>query len=122
MEETEDLIEGGDKVEITMATVKKWKDALTEQHSLRAMRQVVLAFRAAAYANEEEGKEFKYSIPNPEVYHEVLVNALQNVPSVLNHHLPPKESASGKVNVATESKKFRTLSPSLKSHIASLTH
>ena len=121
-EETEDLIEESAGVEVTMSTVKKWKTALTEQHSLRAMRQVILAFRAAAYINEEEGKEFKYSIPNPEVYHEVLVNALQYVPSVLNHHLPVKESTSGKVNVATESKKFRTLSPLLKSYVVSLTH
>ena len=114
--------DSGDKTEVTLSMVKKWEVAMTEQHSLRAMRQVVLAFRAAAYANEEDGKEFKYSISSPEVYHELLVTALQNVPKVLAHHLPVKELSSGKVRVATESKKYRTLTPLLKSHAASVNH
>ena len=48
--------------EVTMAALQKWKAALNDQHSLRAMRQVVLAFRAAAHVNEDDGKEYKYTI------------------------------------------------------------
>ena len=108
--------------DVTMAMVKKWKSALSEQHSLRATRQVVLAFRAAAYVNEEDGKEHKYSISSPEVYHQLLVVALEHVPGVLGHHLPAKESTSGKVRISTDSKKFRTLSPLLKSHATAIQH
>lgn len=108
--------------DVTMAMVNKWKIALSEQHSLRATRQVVLAFRAAAYVNDEGGKEHKYSIASPEVYHQLLVVALEHVPGVLSHHLPAKESNSGKVRISTDSKKFRTLSPLLKSHAASIQH
>jgi len=50
------------KGEISIATVKKWSAAMKEQHSLRAMREVVLAFRAAAHLNEEDGKNYKYTI------------------------------------------------------------
>lgn len=50
--------------EISRATVQKWIKAMIEQQSLRAMREVVLAFRAAAHLNEEEGKQYKYTISN----------------------------------------------------------
>jgi len=111
-----------DEAEVTKAMVEKWKEAMTEQHSLRAMRQVVLAFRAAAHVNEDDGKEYKYTISNPEVYHELLVVSLQHVSTVLAHHLPVKQTTSGKVRVATDSKKFRTLTPLLKSHTSSIQH
>lgn len=51
--------EGGD---ISETTVRKWTAAMVEQYSLRSMREVVLAFRAAAYLNEEDGKQYKYTI------------------------------------------------------------
>ncbi|KAL8924301.1 MAG: hypothetical protein Q9208_004082 [Pyrenodesmia sp. 3 TL-2023] len=110
------------QVEVTMAMVSKWKTAMVEQHSLRAMRQVVLAFRSAAYHNANEEKEMRYAISSPDVYHQLLMLALEYVPAVLNHHLPAKESSAGKVRVATDSKKYRTLTPLLKSHSAAILH
>ncbi|MCJ1291653.1 Nucleolar Complex 2 protein [Xylographa carneopallida] len=111
-----------DDTDVTMSMVSKWEKAMTEQHSLRAMRQAVLAFRAAAYVNEEDRKEYKYTISSPEVYHQLLVVSLQHVPEVLGHHLPIKETASGKVRFSTDTKKFRTLTPLLKSHATSVHH
>ncbi|KAF2139977.1 uncharacterized protein K452DRAFT_274603 [Aplosporella prunicola CBS 121167] len=108
--------------EVTKPMLKKWRNAMTEKHSMRAMKEVVLAFRAAAHLNEEDGKEYKYSISNPNAYHELLLLALNKVPEVLQHHLPVKETAAGKVRVPTETKKFRTLTPMLKSHATSLLH
>lgn len=120
--EEEEEVEEEDASEVTKAMVTKWNKAMAEQKSLRTMRQVVLAFRAAAHINEDDGKEYKYSITNPEVYHELLLTALKLVPEVLNHHLPVKETAAGKVRVSTDSKKFKTLSPLLRSHITSVQH
>ena len=57
--------QSNDETEVTLAVVEKWKTAMTQQHSLRAMRQVVLAFRAAVHVNEEEGKAYKYTISSP---------------------------------------------------------
>ena len=108
--------------QVTLAMVQKWKIAMEQEKSLRAMRQVVLAFRAAAFVNSDDGKEHKYTISNPDVYHRLLIVALECVPTVLNHHLPVKESASGKVRIATDSKKYRTLTPLLKTHAASIQH
>jgi nucleolar complex protein 2 len=120
--EEEDDDEVDDGAEVTKAMVAKWKKAMTEQNSLRAMRQVVLAFRAAAHVNEDDGKEYKYTISSPEVYHELLLITLKHVPEVLNHHLVVKETAAGKVRVSTDSKKFRTLTTLLKSHTTSVHH
>ncbi|RKF65166.1 putative NOC2 family protein [Golovinomyces cichoracearum] len=107
---------------INIAIVKKWTKAMTEQFSLRAMRQVVLAFRTAAHVNEDDGNKHKYSILNSEVYHELVITALNNIPLVLQHHLPIKESSSGKIRISTDSKKFKTLTPLLKSHSTSINH
>ncbi|TKA33290.1 hypothetical protein B0A50_00843 [Salinomyces thailandicus] len=114
---------GGGKNELDRATVRKWQKALTEEHSMRAAREVVLAFRSAAHISEdEEGKEFKYSISDPEVYHLLLTTALKHVPDVFQHHMPVQESKIGKLHVPTESKKFKTLAPVLKSHVTSIIH
>ena len=117
---SEEVEENGAEIDIT--TVKKWESALSEAHSLRAMREVVLAFKAAAYMDSDDAKPQKYSVSNPEVYHQLLVVALQQIPTFLNHHLPAKETSSGKVRIASDSKKLRTLTPVLKSYTASLQH
>ncbi|RYO79670.1 hypothetical protein DL763_009184 [Monosporascus cannonballus] len=108
--------------ELTQATVARWKASLTETKSLRAARQVVLAFRSAAHLNEddeEEQKKQRYTISDPQVFHDVLVVALKQIPDVFQHHVPVKESANGKVQVPTDSKKFKTLSMLLRTYISS---
>ena len=105
---------------LNVATVKKWQQLMDDQHSIRALRQIVLAFRAAAYINDPDAPEQKYSISDPNVYHQVLVTALRTVPKVLSHHLPVKETASGKVKVSFDSKKFKTLTPLIKSYMTSV--
>ncbi|KAK6401279.1 Nucleolar Complex 2 protein, partial [Oleoguttula sp. CCFEE 5521] len=112
----------GDSKELKMAVVKKWADAMTEQHSLRAMKETVLAFRVAAHVSDDEEKDFKYSISDPNVYHQLLTIALKHVPEVMQFHLPVQESKSGKLHVSTEGKKFKTLAPILRSQMASITH
>ncbi|KAE8355360.1 Noc2p family-domain-containing protein [Aspergillus coremiiformis] len=105
---------------LSIPTVQKWRKLMEEQNSIRATRQAVLAFRSAAYLNEVDAQEQKYSISDPEVYHEVLVTALGSVPRVLSHHLPVKETASGKVRMSMDSKKFKTLTPLIKSFTSSV--
>jgi nucleolar complex protein 2 len=105
---------------LTIQTVKKWHKLMEEQNSIRAMRQVVLAFRAAAHVNDADAPEQKYTISDKNVYHQVLVTALNTVPKVLAHHLPVKETAGGKIRVSLDSKKFKTLTPLIKSHTSSV--
>ncbi|CAG7915826.1 unnamed protein product [Penicillium olsonii] len=112
--------EAADDDTLTIPMVKKWQKLMEEQNSIRAMRQVVLAFRAAAYVNDPDAPDQKYTISDKNVYHQVLVTALTSVPKVLAHHLPVKESASGKIRVSLDSKKFKTLTPLIKSHTSSV--
>ncbi|KAF1851351.1 Noc2-domain-containing protein [Cucurbitaria berberidis CBS 394.84] len=121
-EPSDDESEAATSNELSRKVVQKWKASMESKSSLRAMKEVVLAFRAAAHLNDDEGKKYRYSISDPDVYHEVLVTTMQLVPKVLQHHLPVKESAGGKIRVPTDSKKFRTLTPLLKSHTVSMHH
>ncbi|KAK6338855.1 Nucleolar Complex 2 protein [Orbilia brochopaga] len=107
---------------VKKSQLEQWEKSLQEQKSLRATREVVLAFRAAAHVGEAEEKKFKYSIANPDVYHDLLVLALKQIPEVLNHHLPVKELSNGRTRIPTDSSKFKTLTTLLKSHSASLLH
>lgn len=53
--------------DLTIKTVQKWKSSMESKHSLRAMKEVVLAFRSAAHMNDEDsGKSYKYSITDPD--------------------------------------------------------
>lgn len=109
--------------ELTKPMIAKWKASIEEKSSLRAAKQVVLAFRSAAHLNEDEDEnKQKYSITSPEVFHDILMVALKQIPDVLQHHVPVKETAAGKVYVPTDSKKFRTLSILVKSYTASVLH
>ncbi|KAI0895958.1 Noc2p family protein [Annulohypoxylon nitens] len=111
--------------ELTQAMVARWKAALSEKQSLRAARQVVLAFRSAAHLNEDDDdaeRKQPYKISSPEVFHDILIVALKQIPEVLQHHVPIKESSFGKVQVPTDSKKFKTLSNLLKSYVSAILH
>ncbi|KAJ4165110.1 hypothetical protein LMH87_006757 [Akanthomyces muscarius] len=120
----EDEAEGESK-ELTTSIVAGWRTSMEENKSLRATRQVVLAFRCAAHLNEDdidEDSQQKWTINSPEVFNDILVLALREIPVVINHHLPVKESASGRVYVQTDSKKFSTLSLLLKTYTSALMH
>ncbi|KAK4153238.1 Noc2p family-domain-containing protein [Chaetomidium leptoderma] len=107
--------------ELTQAMVARWKTSMDETHSLRAARQAVIAFRCAAHLNEsDEENPQRYSITSPEAFHDIVVVTLKGIPQVLQHHVPVKESAAGKVYVQTEGKKFKTLSMLIKSFAASI--
>lgn len=112
------------KNELEMATLKKWREAMSTQHSIRAAKEVVIAFRSAAQVStsDAEEKEFKYSVSDPEVYHQLLLTALKQIPDVFQHHLPVQENKNGRVHVSTEAKKFKTLAPLLRSQITGIMH
>ncbi|KAM3566807.1 hypothetical protein ARSEF4850_000225 [Beauveria asiatica] len=115
----------GDSKELTTAIVAGWRKSMKENQSLRATRQVVLAFRCAAHLNEDDidqDSQQKWTINSPEVFNDIVVLALKEIPTVINHHLPVKESASGRVYVQTESKKFSTLSLLLKTYTSAIMH
>ncbi|CZT17576.1 related to nucleolar complex protein 2 [Ramularia collo-cygni] len=123
-EGSDDEMGGSGKIELDMATVKKWRTGMVEQQSLRAAKEVVIAFRSAAQVSsaDAEDKDFKYAVSNPDVYHALLTTALKHIPDIFEHHLPVQENKNGKAHVGTESKKFKTLTPILRSQISGILH
>ncbi|EPY52794.1 noc complex subunit Noc2 family protein [Schizosaccharomyces cryophilus OY26] len=117
----EDETEGGKrssvgKTEITMDMLSKWRDHLNNQKSLTTLQKVIQAFKAAAYLNEDEGMNLKYSITDSRVFNDLLLLAIQAVPRVLNHHVPVQTEKSGRKIVNTDNKILSRLSPMLKSY------
>lgn len=108
--------------DITKAMVQNWTEAMLSSHSLRALREVLLAFRGAANLNDEAGSaQSRYTVSSADAYHELLVTTLNHIPTILQHHLPVKENArTGKSHFQTDSPKFRKLSPLLRSHTSSI--
>ncbi|KAL5614944.1 hypothetical protein BROUX41_005012 [Berkeleyomyces rouxiae] len=111
--------------ELTRDVVARWKKAMQETHSLKAARQVVLAFRSAAHLNNDSADEDprqRFQISDPAAFNDIVVVALKQLPVVIQHHLPVKESAAGRAYVQTEGNKFKVLSNLLKTYTASIMH
>ena len=107
---------------VTLPMVSKWDNSMRTLYSTKAVREVVIAFRAAVYTNEDTARTFKYTISSPEVYHQVLTIAMKQIPQVIQHHLPVKETASGKFRIPTDSKKFQKLASLIMAFANSLLH
>ncbi|KAK9314173.1 Noc2p family-domain-containing protein [Lipomyces starkeyi] len=111
-----------DKEELTGKVIAKWRKSLTEDKSLRALKQVAVAFRAAVHVGKDESEtmKFKYAITDPETYNDVVMLTLTQFPEVLNHHIPVITSSGGRRTIATTNKKYQQLAPVLKSLSANL--
>ena len=125
--------------EVTLSLIKRWTQALEKKHSLRVMREVATAFRAAAHLHDKDDKEFRYTItdangksnhmiPHPFstlidiAYNDLLILCFNQIPSVLNHHIPVKQLSHNRQTVPTESAAFRNSTQLLKSHTSTILH
>lgn len=116
------------KTVVTMKMLRGWREAMLKQHSLRSLRKMLLAFRAAAHMNEDEGAqgeglETKYTIPSAEVFNKLVLTALKFTPVVLAHHLPYKTLPNGRVRLQAAKKSApANLDRLILSHFSTLLH
>lgn len=108
--------------DVTRAMVNEWSKSMSEKQSLRALREVIIAFRSAVHMNDEDAKKYKYTITDADAYHALLLCALRQLPATLKHHMPIKQLAGGRETVPTDSAKFKGSSTMLKSHVMTLGH
>ncbi|THU93855.1 Noc2-domain-containing protein [Dendrothele bispora CBS 962.96] len=128
-EDPEDMGEVDDNMEVegeqlpvlTIDILKKWQKALLEQRSLRALRKLLIAFRAAAHMNEE-GQVLAWSIDSPTVYNKLVTTALKYTPVILEHHVPYKTQTNGKIKSPTQTQKFKTLQKLILSYFHNVIH
>ncbi|KZO97466.1 Noc2-domain-containing protein [Calocera viscosa TUFC12733] len=108
--------------DVTKEMLKAWQKSLLEQRSLRALRRMLLAFRAAAHMNEEDGTEYAYSIGSSSVFNKLVVTALKYTPIVLSHHLPYKTLPDGRYKPPAQTKKHATLQKMILSYFNNILH
>ncbi|KAF9207090.1 Nucleolar Complex 2 protein [Haplosporangium sp. Z 27] len=103
---------------VTKDMISAWQTALVEKHSLRALRRLLLAFRAGAHLHDsEDDRTYAYKINNPIVFNKLVVTCLKYVIPTLNHHLPVQTTSGGKPKPVNSGSKYATLQPLIKSFI-----
>lgn len=106
---------------LTNEILQKWKKALLEHRSLRALRRLLIAFRSAAHMNEED-QVLAWSIDSSTMYRKLITTTLRFTPIVLEHHLPYKILPNGKFKSPTQSPKQRTIQKLVLSYFNNIIH
>lgn len=109
-----------DEKELTLATIKIWKKSLQEQHSLKTAKKVLVAFREAVTVSESAEEASQFTLTNPEVFNALLLVVLKTVPETVVYNIPLSTSNTGSKYVSTDSKRFKTLSATLRGHASAL--
>lgn len=103
---------------VTKEMVAAWQSALVEKHSLRALRRLLLAFRAGAHLHDaEDDRTYAYKINSPIVFNKLVVTCLKYVIPTLDHHLPVQTTSGGKPKPVNSGSKYATLQPLIKSFL-----
>ncbi|CED85350.1 Predicted protein involved in nuclear export of pre-ribosomes [Phaffia rhodozyma] len=89
--------EQGEMEVVTLDMLKGWQKNMLETRSLKSLRRLHLAFRAAAYSNsdasDKASQSFAYEIEDASVFNKIILTTLHYTPQLLSHHLPLKLSA-----------------------------
>lgn len=64
--------------EVSKKLIQKWKSSMESSSSLRATREVVLAFRSAAHLDDEKKDKYKYSISDSNGWSHLSQHSLQS--------------------------------------------
>lgn len=116
------------KIVVTMKMLRNWREAMLKQNSMRSLRKMLLAFRAAAHMNEDEGGQgegldTKYTIPSAEVFNKLVLTALKFTPVVLSAHVPYKVLPNGRIRLQAAKKSApANLDRLILSHFSTLLH
>ncbi|KAF9184096.1 Nucleolar Complex 2 protein [Haplosporangium sp. Z 767] len=103
---------------VTKDMVAAWQTALVEKHSLRALRRLLLAFRAGAHLHDtEDDRTYAYKINSPIVFNKLVVTCLKHIIPTFDHHLPIQTTAGGKPKAVNSGSKYTMLQPLIKSFL-----
>ncbi|KZT66744.1 Noc2-domain-containing protein [Daedalea quercina L-15889] len=106
---------------LTKEVLRRWQKALLEQRSLRALRRLLIAFRAAAHMNEED-QDLAWTIDSPSIYNKLVTTTLKYTPIILDHHCPCKTLPNGKLKGPTQTPKWKTLQKLVLSYFYNAVH
>ncbi|KAJ3287517.1 Nucleolar Complex 2 protein [Borealophlyctis nickersoniae] len=116
-----EMDESSDAVVVTKEMLSGWKASLVKNHSLRALRKVLLAFRAAAAVGGDEQGHFSYSVEDGDVFNKLLLICIRYAPIVFDFHLyGDPESGKARKGLPSGSSKWKKVQPLVKSYLTNL--
>ncbi|KAH8114877.1 Noc2-domain-containing protein [Phellopilus nigrolimitatus] len=124
VDEDEDAMDDEEEVKaptLTKEILGRWQKAILEHRSLRALRRLLIAFRAAAHMNEED-EVLAWTIDSPSVYEKLVTTALRYTPIVLAHHVPYKKLPDNKFKPPTQTPKLKALQKLILSYFHNVLH
>ncbi|KAK9710056.1 Nucleolar Complex 2 protein, partial [Basidiobolus ranarum] len=110
-------VDNSDGIVVTKEMVNNWEQIIVKQKSLRSLKKVLVAFRAAANSQDED-KVFTYKVQSDVVFNKLVIVALKHAVEVFDHHLSVKEVPEGKRKpLPSTYKKWKQLQPLVKSYL-----
>ena len=118
----EDVAEAEDDDErvLTIDMLRQWQRQLLRHRSPRALRRLLLAFRAAVHTGEKEETPQAYRIDDSAVFTKLVLTTLKYMPVVMEHHVPYKKGADGHFKVPTHTPKWHALYRPVRSYFLSV--
>ncbi|ORX89450.1 Noc2-domain-containing protein [Basidiobolus meristosporus CBS 931.73] len=110
-------VDDSDGIVVTKEMVSNWEKIIVEQKSIRSLKKVLVAFRAAA-SSQDEDKVFAYKVQSDVVFNKLVIVALKHSVEIFDHHLSVKEVPEGKRKpLPSTYKKWKQLQPLVKSYL-----
>ncbi|KAJ2800082.1 Nucleolar Complex 2 protein [Coemansia guatemalensis] len=113
----EEEAESPGMTEVTAKLLGDWERAIKRDHSLRALKKLLLAFYAASHMDSENGgsEDSSYRIQGMRSFNKTVSTAIRVVPKALEHHAPV---VGGRVD--RKSKQWSVVQALIKSYLTSL--
>lgn len=106
---------------LTKEHLRQWQKTILEHRSLKALRKLLIAFRAAAHMNEND-QFVAWSISSHSVYNKLVNTALRYTPVVLEYHVPYKTLTNGKYKPPTQTVKSQTIQRMILAYFRNVIH
>lgn len=90
------------KVEITLPLVAQWRAALASKPSLKTIRNVASAFKAAVNIQSAPEEDYKYAVTDPAAFLQLMLVALQDVPAAVQRLVKYKVHAASGARLVPE--------------------
>ncbi|KAH3672836.1 hypothetical protein WICMUC_004058 [Wickerhamomyces mucosus] len=108
-----------EKIEVTLKLVKDWAKKLQSEPSLKLIKNILSAFKAAINVNKDDQSEYKYSVTDAKAFNELILLGLKKIPIAIQS-IAPYKIVKGSRTVNTKNLKVKQLNSILKSHAGSL--
>ncbi|CAK7913969.1 nucleolar complex protein 2 [[Candida] anglica] len=107
---------GTKKVEITSALVKQWDTQLTNKPTVKVIKNIAIAFKAAVNIQNAQDEDYKYAVTDPKAFNALMLLTLQKLPEAIQKLVKYKVHAgTGARTVPQKNQSVKPISAILKS-------